>query len=72
MSRDNQKDIEPALERQVTPQLRQAVEEKSREGSITCAVLRSLAEELNVPYRVAGAAADSVGIKVKSCELGCF
>ena len=49
-----------------------AVREAATDGRITCARLRRLAEELDIPYHLAGKAADDLGIRVKSCDLGCF
>jgi hypothetical protein len=46
--------------------------EEARDSRISCATARRLAEELNVPYREIGDAADRLGIKIKNCELGCF
>ena len=43
-----------------------------RDGKVACAALRKLAEDNDVPYKVAGAAADMDGIKVRDCDLGCF
>ena len=34
--------------------------------------LRKLAEDMGVPYKVAGAAADEIGVRVHNCDLGCF
>lgn len=66
------KQVDPRWASQVTPEFEQAVREKGADGSITCPVLRKLAEDFGVPYKVAGAAADVVGVKVKNCDLGCF
>jgi LAO/AO transport system kinase len=55
-----------------SPETVAAVREKARDGYITCAVLRRTAEELDVPYREAGAAADAQDIRIRSCDLGCF
>ncbi len=63
---------DPRFAAQVTPELTEAVKAKAIDGRITCPVLRKLAEETGVPYRVAGAAADAAGVKVKNCDLGCF
>jgi hypothetical protein len=73
MSSDTPKVVDPRWAEQVTPELVEAVMAKSHDGThITCPVLRKLAEDSGVPYKVAGAAADSVGIKVQNCDLGCF
>lgn len=68
----NPKQVDPRWAGKVTPELEQAVREKGADGSITCPVLRKLAEDFGVPYKVAGVAADLVGVKVKNCDLGCF
>ncbi|MDF1541826.1 MAG: hypothetical protein P1P71_01785 [Anaerosomatales bacterium] len=69
---DTPKVIDPRWLDQVTPELVDQVRAKAHEGKVTCPVLRKLAEDTGVPYKVAGAAADSVGIKVYNCDLGCF
>jgi hypothetical protein len=56
----------------VTPEIRAAVADRATEGGLTCAAARSLAEELRVPYQVAGAAADLEEVRIKNCSLGCF
>lgn len=66
------KEIDPRWLEQVTPQLVEAVKDKAVDNKVTCPVLRKLAEDMGVPYKVAGAAADSVGIRVHNCDLGCF
>lgn len=69
---DTPKVIDPRWLDQVTPELVEAVRAKAVDGKVTCPVLRKLAEDSGIPYKVAGAAADSVGIKVHNCDLGCF
>ncbi|MBW6467700.1 MAG: hypothetical protein ACNA76_05340 [Anaerosomatales bacterium] len=69
---DTPKVIDPRWLDQVTPELVDAVRAKAHDGKVTCPVLRKLAEDTGIPYKVAGAAADSVGIKVHNCDLGCF
>jgi hypothetical protein len=66
------KETDPRWLAQVTPELKDAVAAKAVDGRLTCPVLRKLADDSGVPYKVAGAAADSLGIKVKNCDLGCF
>lgn len=66
------KEIDPRWLAQITPELKDAVAAKAVDGRITCPVLRKLAEDSGVVYKVAGAAADSLGIKVGNCDLGCF
>jgi hypothetical protein len=57
---------------EIAPEVLEAVKSTAREGRISCTVARKLAEELKVPVRVVGEAADELKIKIKSCELGCF
>ncbi len=72
MSSENAKFTDPRWAEQVTPELTEAVKAKVVDGKVTCPVLRKLAEDMCVPYKVAGAAADAQGIKVHNCDLGCF
>ena len=66
------KKIDPAIAAQITEEILDAVKAKAAAGTNTCPVLRKLAEEFGVPYRVVGAAADSLGVRIKNCDLGCF
>ncbi len=72
MSSDTPKTVDPRWAGQITPELTESVKAAAVDGRITCPVLRKLAETFNVAYKVAGAAADLEGIKVKNCDLGCF
>ena len=44
----------------------------SKDGKITCAQARKLAEDLGISYSDVGEAADQLKIKIHSCQLGCF
>jgi len=44
----------------------------AKEGKVTCAQARKLAEDLNVSYSDVGATADKLKIKIHKCQLGCF
>lgn len=66
------KQVDPRWAEQVTPEMIEAVKAKATDGRVTCPVLRKFAEDSGVPYKVAGAAADAAGIRVKNCDLGCF
>ncbi|MCE5202771.1 MAG: hypothetical protein ABFC80_04010 [Coriobacteriales bacterium] len=72
MSSGAPKETDPRWAEQVTPALTEAILDKAVDDRITCAVLRKVAEDSGVPYKVAGAAADLAGVRVKSCDLGCF
>lgn len=67
-----EKTIDPRFADQVTDGLKAAVLDKAVDGKVTCPVLRKLAEDMGVPNRVAGAAADMAGVRVHNCDLGCF
>lgn len=57
---------------EVAPEVLEALKKAARDGRISCTAARKLAEELKVPVRVVGEAADALKIKIKACELGCF
>lgn len=50
----------------------EAVKKAASDGSLTCSAARQLAAELGVQPRTVGVACDSLKIKLKACELGCF
>ena len=41
-------------------------------GKLPCAVAFKIAKELKVSPREVGETADKLGIKISSCQLGCF
>ena len=53
-------------------ELRQEMLRRAVEGRLSCAAARKIAEELNIPYRDVGEAADQLGIRINDCQLGCF
>ena len=53
-------------------QLEQRIKEEAKDGKITCASLRKIAEETGTNYKEAGKASDRLMIKIKKCDLGCF
>ncbi len=44
----------------------------SARGEISCRKALLLAENMGVPPRMVGDAADRAGVKIISCQLGCF
>jgi hypothetical protein len=63
------------LNRRVTMDLedvKKAVRQAATNGVLTCHDARALAEKLGVEYALVGQACDEAGVKVRSCELGCF
>jgi hypothetical protein len=72
VSNKSPKEIDARWAEQVTNEMTDAIRAKSVDGRVTCAVLRKFAEDTGTPYKVAGAAADLAGIRVRGCDLGCF
>lgn len=52
--------------------IRSLLKDKTIGGKLPCPVARRIAEELSVPYKEIGEAADELDIKIADCELGCF
>jgi hypothetical protein len=48
------------------------IKKKAIGGKLPCAAARQIAEELGVPYRDVGEAADMLHVKITGCQLGCF
>ena len=63
---------DPRWLEQVTPEMLEAIKAKAVDGKVTCPVLRKLAEDSGIPYKVAGTAADMAGVRVNNCDLDCF
>ena len=57
---------------EIKPEVLAAVKMEAKEGRLSCNRARKLAEELKVPYKAVGDAANELKIRIKSCELGCF
>jgi CheY-like chemotaxis protein len=55
-----------------TPELGEAIRAAAKDGRITCAQLFEIAERLGKPAMTASAQAEALGIKIASCQLGCF
>jgi len=56
----------------VPPELRRALDETADGGRLTCAAAWRLADERGLPRLLMGSAAETVGVRVCRCPLGCF
>ena len=52
--------------------LEKLIKEAAREGKLPCAVAFKLAEDHKIPLAKIGQAANDAGVKIKTCQLGCF
>ena len=48
------------------------VRKRAIKGKLPCVTARMIAEELGVPYKAVGEAADKLKVKITTCQLGCF
>jgi hypothetical protein len=52
--------------------LAQAIDAAAHDGRISCAKLWRIADQFDISRHEIGNAADTLGLKVKPCQLGCF
>ncbi len=64
--------MDEIIEKRLFDRVKQLLKERAMDGRLTCPAARQIAEELKVPYREVGKAANELKIKIKNCELGCF
>jgi len=50
----------------------EALCQASEEGKISCAKAFQLADEFKVPRKKVGEMLNTLGIRIKECQLGCF
>lgn len=48
------------------------LQEKCPNGKISCTEAREMAEKMDITLKDMGKLCDQAGIKIFSCELGCF
>jgi hypothetical protein len=53
-------------------EIKEKIMNNTKNGKLSCAAARKIAEELGIPYKEVGAAADQLKIKISNCQLGCF
>lgn len=56
----------------VTDELKEEVSSHLADGQLPCAVAWQIASEKKIPKMVVAAAANALGVKIRSCQLGCF
>jgi hypothetical protein len=52
--------------------LREALRKTAEDGKISCAKAFQIAEEFKVPKKKVGDMLNTLGIRIKGCQLGCF
>ena len=53
-------------------ELKQEMLKESTDGKLPCSAARKIAEDLKIPYKEVGDAANDLGLRIRNCELGCF
>jgi hypothetical protein len=67
---DHGKDIRAADS--VSGDIKRALEEVAKNGAVTCAELWRIADRLGVERKAVSAACDTLGLKIRACQLGAF
>lgn len=57
---------------QITPKIATAIEEKEKDGRITCAAAHSIAKKLGVTPREVGINVDLLEKRIRRCQMGLF
>ncbi len=52
--------------------MNELLKQKATDGKISCEDAWQIAEELDVAKQEVGKAADDLGLRIHSCQLGCF
>ena len=52
--------------------LKKEMLKKTVNKKLSCSAARKIAEDLSIPYKKVGKAADELGLRIKDCQLGCF
>ncbi len=64
--------VEVALMKDKKDRLIERIQSLSKDGRMPCPLARRIAEEEGITYREIGEILNEQGIKITSCELGCF
>lgn len=57
---------------EIPANLREALLAAAVDGKLACAKGHKLAEQLNISVTLVGQAADALGLRIVTCQLGCF
>ena len=67
---DHGKDIRAA--NSVSVEIKSALEEVTENGRVTCAAVWGIADRFRVDRKTVAAACETLGIKIRACQLGAF
>lgn len=56
----------------VPPELRRALDEATDDGRLACVAAWRIADERGLPRLLMGSAAETIGVRLCRCQLGCF
>jgi hypothetical protein len=56
----------------VPAEIKSAIEKAAVNSTVTCAALWTIADRLSVKRKVVSAACDTLGLKIRACQLGAF
>jgi hypothetical protein len=56
----------------VPVEIKSAIEKAAVNGAVTCATLWRIADQLSVKRKVVSAACETLGLKIRACQLGAF
>ncbi len=67
---DHGKEIRPADS--VSAEMKSALEKTAENGAVTCAAAWAIAGRLGTERKVVSAACETLGLKIRTCQLGAF
>ena len=56
----------------VSVEMKSALEEVAENGAVTCAEIWGIADRLGIERKAVSAACDTLGVKIRACQLGTF
>jgi hypothetical protein len=56
----------------VSVEIKSALEEVTENGGVTCAALWEIADRFDADRKAVAAACDTLGLKIRACQLGAF